>query len=246
MRRLRLLMIPLFCLAVWAPVAIAQEEPPAPGEASEQAPEEDVEPGAPAEPEEEAESPYDYTGPFVRVGYAYAAFDTDESDIQFDDANGFIVALGWRQYSWLGLEVSFAGFYGSKTDDYLEFDRVPIVVTDGTKSLTSSEFSVTAKLYPLGIRAVREFGESPLLSNLPQIIQPYVAVGTGFGLQDVSTLDQTRAAFRFAGGLDVIVWEPVALTLEGGYTLQENLVRRKSGTYITGTKFLNVGTTIRF
>ncbi|MDP6980533.1 MAG: outer membrane beta-barrel protein [Myxococcota bacterium] len=198
----------------------------------------------------EDESPYDYRGPYARAGVSYANFDEEDSDIKFDDAVGFTVAVGWRHSAWFALELSFASFFGSETDDYLEFDRAPNDEEDGSKSLSSTEFAVNAKFYPFGAMALRNFDESPLLYNvarmLPDIVQPYGAIGFGYSLQDVAVLDQTRPAFRFVGGVDVIVWEPVAITVEGGYTLHEHLVRRNRGTHIDGTGHVSVGATVRF
>ncbi len=198
----------------------------------------------------EEENPYAYRGPYARAGFSYANFKEEDSDIQFDDALGFTVALGWRHNAWFAVEATFASFYGSETDDYLEFDRVPVDEEDGTKSLTSTEFAVNAKFYPFGVMALRDFDESPLLYNIsklvPDIFQPYGAIGFGYSLQDVAVLDQTRPAFRFVGGFDVIVWEPVAITVEGGYTLHEHLVRRNRGTHIDGTGHVSVGATVRF
>ncbi len=243
MRRLRLMMLLLFGCAfglLGSSSGMADEHEEAAAEVSDEIEElEEVD-------EVDEESAYDFRGLFVRAGYAYASFDEDESNIDFDDAMGFAVAVGWRHSAWAALELTFAGFYGSETDDYQNFDRVPVDDDDTTKSLTSSEFAVNAKLYPLGIDAVRDLRESPLLSNLPEIIQPYVGIGLGYSLQDVGKSDQTRPAFRFVGGIDVIVWEPIAITLEGGYTRHEHLVRRNRGTHIEGTKHLNVGVTLRF
>ncbi len=206
---------------------------------------EDVDEFADDEAEAE-ESAYDYRGPFVRTAFTFANFKEEDSDIQFDDALGLTVALGWRHNAWFALELSYASFFGSETDDYLKFDRIPLDEEDGTKKLHSSEFALNAKIYPLGFESIRNVRDSPLLRNMPDILQPYGAIGFGYSLQDVAVLDQTRPAFRFVGGLDLIAWEPVAITVEGGYTLHRHLVRRNRGTHIDGTYHVSVGTTLRF
>lgn len=232
----RWMILTLICTLGFASAAAADDHEAASGEG--------------ANAVEDEASPYDYTGPYVRAAYSFASFDEDDSDIQFDDAHGFTAAVGWRQSGWAAVELSFSAFYGSETDDFLEFDRVPLDETDGTKKLTSSEMAISGKFYPFGFEALRDFEESPLLFNIarlvPERVQPYGAIGLGWSLQDVDVLDQTRVAFRFAGGLDVIVWEPVAITIEGGYTLHEYLVRRKKGTHIQGTRHVSLGATLRF
>ncbi|MCP5041289.1 MAG: outer membrane beta-barrel protein [bacterium] len=201
--------------------------------------------------EHEDESLYDHTGWFLRAGAALATFDEKKSDIQFDVGVGVAVAAGYRPRSYVAGELSFAYFWKSDTDDFLEFPRLADEEDDPTKKLVSYEISVNAKGYPLGYFASEDLPAlldpvAEFLDVIPDFFQPYLSLGVGYSEQNVGKLDQTRFALRFVGGADFLVTKHLGAYVEGGYTMHRDVVRRKRGSYLDGTRHMSVGALVRF
>jgi hypothetical protein len=190
-----------------------------------------------AEVEVEAESLYDYIGPYLQAGVAVGFFDAHKGSVDFDPGIGFAVSAGYRVNAYLAGQMDLTYIFEADTDDFLKVEGIDFGESDKTKTLEHYEVTINLKGYPLGYYEV---------SEVPDWVQPYAKFGFGFAEAKLGPVDEVRFLLRFGAGLDFMINDQFGVYLDGGYSVITQTVREGNKTLLDGHGQLGLGGVIRF